>query len=374
MQVKRIEPICANKNDIESYLFEILSKGNYILKVENEVVILPRFVLVIEKFLKVISKLLTTLGYSEIECDSVELMLKTIEITDCNKYFSLNKSFGSFSSNSLKVKGVAQLETLYLAKGEILSILDTLDRYAHDNLSLPLIFGKDKDKEVYSWYLLLPNNEFVSVGEVCLIEDNKICFEINFNLLLGLILVHSDEHGVILPNSLINESVVIIPKNKAKIGVLDLCKNIKKSLDNLNSKIDEENINFGYKNAFYDRIGLPIKIIVDKEKDIDKVEIVSRLTHEKKRISIEEVEKETIIILNKTKKELYKKARKKIDEEAIKCGNLQFVSWCGNECLKTDDEHYYCIPFHQILSLKHCDFCDNLGKKYLYILKRNKNF
>lgn len=374
MQVKRIEPIYSGKKDIDAYLKEILIKGEYILDIDNEVIVLPRFVLFIDKIKTEIKRLLSILGYKEIKCGSDKLLENIIEKSLDKKYFLIKEEFNSLNFKSMEISGISSFETAYLAKGEVLTILDTLDRYAKDHLSFPLLFGRDCEGEVYRWYSALPDGTFASIGEITLVNEKTITFKLNFGFVLCLILMHSDQYGVVLPSSLAEHEIIIIPKNKAKLGVLELSKEIKDMLINCVVAIDDENTNFGYKNNFYDRVGIPIKIIVDKEKEIEKIEIVSRWNHERKQVSKESIEKEIMILLKKMKKELYKSASKYVDNDLINEGNIKLVSWCGEDCLEIKEDNYYCIPFHQILSLRHCDFCNNIGKKYLYILKKNKNF
>ena len=381
MNKKRIEPLVHTKQELKEYFYEIMNKGEY-LYIDKDIAFSYAFFELNERIkneLKIIFEKMNYVFTYIYDDSQIDTLLFHSENKNC--FFRHNNK--NLNSETFTFEGVAKLDTEYLAKGEIFSVMDVVDKFANDVLNIPLVYGKDLYKEEYRWYAMLPNNEMLKVGEISydFSSSHIIKFSLDFSLFIASILMNSDEKGIVLPTRVSPIDIVVLPKNKAKVGTLDLCKKICNELKDYKVLLDDSEDNFGYKNAYYDFKGIPFKVIASISEGEEKIVLVTRYNHEKIELGLEELKKYIYIKSIRISKEILKLNRKRVDEktELIREGNLDknkinIVTWCGEECINIDTDYDYLIPFHQMLSSVPCHFCGKLNKKFIYIIKKTKIF
>jgi len=311
---KRIEPIVNTKDNLKEYFYEILEKGDYIYLDSNNIAFSNAFFELVENLKNKLKILFEKMNYKftyVYDDEQIKLLngkQKYCYFRHLNKYLNIE---------TFTLEGVSSHDTEYLAKGEIFSILDSIDKFTNETLNIPLVYGKDLYEEKYCWYAFLPNNEAIKVGELSYFEEcHKVNFKLNFGLFITSILINSDEKGLVIPFDVSPIQVAIIPKNKAKIGTMELCKKVLNELYDYRVILDESEENYGYKNVSYDLKGVPFKVIVSISEGQEKLTLVSRYTKEKEEVSIEELKELIYVKSIKTNKLMLKNNRKSLDSNS----------------------------------------------------------
>ena len=160
----------------------------------------------------------------------------------------------------------------------------------------------------------------------------------------ALIMVHSDDNGLVLPPKIAPTQVVIIPIGNVKEEVINIYNKLKEN--NIDVIIDESDKTPGYKFAEAEVLGIPIRIEVG-ERDLkeNKITFVRRDTSEKyiedKNIDIVSYTKN---LLNNIQNNLYDKAKQRSQRLTYEAHTLKEVEdimntkpgfvkamWCGNK-------------------------------------------
>ena len=165
----------------------------------------------------------------------------------------------------------------------------------------------------------------------------------------GLIMVHSDDKGLVLPPKIAPKQVVIIPIGNDE-RVYDLAEKIKKELNdnNIVTYIDNTDKSPGFKFAEAEVNGIPIRIeIGPRDLDNNKITFARRDTSEKytedKDVNIVEYVSNLLEVIQKS---MYQKAVERRDKLTFTAHNLKemedilntqpgfiHADWCGNkEC------------------------------------------
>ena len=164
----------------------------------------------------------------------------------------------------------------------------------------------------------------------------------------ALIMVHSDDKGLILPPKLASLQVVIIPiwsNAEIKELVMKKANSIKTDFKKdriISIELDDRDVRPGEKYFEWEKKGIPLRIELGP-KDIEKNSaiLVRRDTGEKKSVSLKNLKKETYKILDEIQTNLYKRALqfrnnriKSVDnwkdfKDEIENGNFVLAHWCG---------------------------------------------
>lgn len=201
-----------------------------------------------------------------------------------------------------------------------------------------------------------------------------------------MIIMHSDDKGLVLPPRVAPIQIVIVPIlfEKTKDDVLKKASELKKKLSKEYSvKLDDrEDYTPGWKFNEWELKGVPLRIEIGP-KDIEKehVMVVRRDTGEKEAIKWKILNKRVDEILIDIQNNLFKKAKKHMDSSLIKVKDwkeflkaVKNKKWikadhCGSkDCEKeikekTQGVKTNCIPFEQPKKLGKCVHC---GEKAQY--------
>lgn len=192
----------------------------------------------------------------------------------------------------------------------------------------------------------------------------------------GLIMVHSDDKGLVLPPRLAPIQVVIttIGRGDEVISVKQKAREISDILKqfNIRTEIDDRDLRPGEKFYEWEKKGVPVRIELGPRDIADnKVILVRRDINQKQEVPITTVSKEVNNLLEIIHKDLYKKALqnrtqhlKKVDEwgdfvQSIKEGNFVLAHWCGDEKVEKQIKEetgatIRCIPFEQKIEEGKC--------------------
>lgn len=166
----------------------------------------------------------------------------------------------------------------------------------------------------------------------------------------GIVLVHGDDNGLVMPPKIAPVQAVIIPIVKSKEGddkVLREAKKIKDKLSGLRAvEVDErEGYSLGWKINSWELKGVPLRIeLGEKEIESRTLTLVRRDNFEKIKVKFDDVEKEVNKILDEIQNNLLGKHKKFVEENThivdtyeqfkdIMSGKRGFISafWCEDK-------------------------------------------
>lgn len=245
--------------------------------------------------------------------------------------------------------------------------------FLKDYLAIPSIFGKKTEFEKFPGALTTHTVETMMQDGQALqsatSHDLGTIFSVPFNIkyqdkdnkyqnvhqtsagissriIGGIIMVHGDDKGLVLPPKIAPIQVKINALFSIKNPkVLDVCNKIKKTLNHIRVSIDATDKNFGFKMFDGETKGIPIQInIGPKTLEKNEAEIVIRNRVEKINVSLNKIDEKFIEkMLNDYHHELYNKSLKfleskiveikHIDEfdKVIKKGNFILAFWAGSQ-------------------------------------------
>ena len=265
-------------------------------------------------------------------------------------------------------------ETREEAEEETLRMLNVYNDFFHDYLAIPSLIGKKTDKEKFAGAEYTYTVEALMYNGICLQSATSHYFgqkfskayDIKFSnrenkldyvyqtswgsttrMIGALIMVHSDDYGLVLPPKIAPRQVVIVPvKDDVNVNTLaeDLCNQLNDN--NITTYIDYSNKSAGFKFAEAEVNGIPIRIeIGPRDLNDGFITLVRRDTREKTNVFInDDVVSSVKTLLNDIQNNLYNRAlerrnemtyvAKSMDEmKEIISNHPGFVKamWCGNE-------------------------------------------
>lgn len=214
---------------------------------------------------------------------------------------------------------------------------------------------------------------------------------ISTRLIGGLIMVHSDNRGLVLPPKMAPVQVVIIPIAQKKEGVMEKANEL---FDKIKGKgirveLDDSTANSpGWKFNQYEMKGYPIRIEIGP-RDIanNQAVAVRRDKLEKEIISLDNIEDTIAHMLDTMQVDLFEKAKdhrenhtyivKDYEEYKKELANrpgFAKMMWCGErECEDKLKEEtgatIRCIPFDQEDLGDKCHICGKASKHMIYVAR-----
>ena len=286
-------------------------------------------------------------------------------------------------------------ETKEEAEKETLQMLNVYNDFFHNYLAIPSIVGKKTDKEkfagaeyTYTVESLMYNGVSLQSGtshyfgqkfsrayDIKFVNrENKFDYAyqtswgVTTRMIGALIMVHSDDYGLVLPPKIAPRQVVIIPI-KDTLEVSNLAHKYLEELNknNIISYIDDTNKSAGFKFAEAEVNGIPIRIeIGPRDLENGKVVLVRRDTREKIEIDINSNIVETIInLMNDIQNNLYNRALERRNKQTYIAHNLDEMTdimnkhpgfikamWCGDPACELKIKEIKgtksrCIPFDE---------------------------
>lgn len=163
----------------------------------------------------------------------------------------------------------------------------------------------------------------------------------------GLIMVHSDDYGLVLPPRIAPKQVVIIPIGKGD-KPLSMAHEYKELLNKngIVAYIDETEKSPGFKFAEAEVNGIPVRIeIGERDLENNQITIARRDTREKMQVSLENLDIVNYVseLLETIQHDMYERAKKRRDELTFEAHNLEDMEnilnkqpglihgmWCGD--------------------------------------------
>ena len=281
-------------------------------------------------------------------------------------------------------------------------------------LAIPVVKGKKTDKEKFS------GAEATYTVE-CMMHDHKAlqggtshyfgdgfakAFDITFTgkdnqlhhpfqtswgvstrMIAGIIMVHGDNRGLVLPPRIAPTQVMVIPVAQHKEGVLEANRAV---MDRLKAagfrvKMDDSDNSPGWKFAEYEMKGVPLRLeLGPKDMEQNQCVLVRRDSGEKSFVSLDDIESTVAKMLDEIHAGLFARAKQNLEEHTFPAFSLAeakqiqeerggFIKtmWCGElECeLKMKEEagmSSRCIPLEQEHLADTCAICGKPAKHMIY--------
>ena len=259
------------------------------------------------------------------------------------------------------------------AEKETNQMMEVYRWFHHDILAIPSITGKKTEKEKFAGAEYTLTNEALMYNGVALQAGTSHYFGQKFSeaydvkflnkenkqeyvyqtswgtttrMIGGLIMVHGDDYGLVLPPNIAPKQVVIIPIGTDE-EVLLLAEKYNKELNEnaITSYVDLSVKSPGFKFAEAEVNGIPLRIEIGyKDLENNSVTIVRRDTSEKESVKLNDVTNKVIQTLEDIQNNLYNKALKNMKEKTYDAKTLDEVKeimenhpgfvnahWCGKE-------------------------------------------
>ncbi len=295
--------------------------------------------------------------------------------------------------------------------------IDEYQKMCEELLAIPVILGKKTDAEKFAgaFYTftieaLMPDGKALQMGTSHnLGQGFAKAFGINFldrnekeqlpwqsswgfstRLIGAVVMVHSDDKGLVLPPRLAPNKVVIVPIlfKDSKEKVLKKAREIAGKLKKFGAIFDErDSYSPGWKFNEWELKGIPIRIEFGP-KDMEKgsAVLVRRDTGEKEVVKLDKIDKRVAELLEEIHNGLLAKATKFLEsntikakdwsefQKAIEARKMVLVPFCCSEACEEDikDEttaSSRCIPFGQKPVKAKCVKCGKPADKLVYFAK-----
>ena len=153
---------------------------------------------------------------------------------------------------------------------------------------------------------------------------------VSTRLMGALIMVHSDDNGLVLPPKLAPVQVVIIPINKGDEQLQQITAKLQPVIDQLRElgisvKYDDsDNKRPGFKFADYELKGVPVRLVMGgRDLENNTIEIMRRDTLEKESVSFDGIVERVKEMLDDIQHNIFEKARSYRDAHVYECDNYE---------------------------------------------------
>ncbi len=261
------------------------------------------------------------------------------------------------------------------AEKEALKILKMYKDFMEKYLAIPVITGEKSEAErfagalrTYTVEALMQDGKALQMGTSHNLGQNfaKV-FEINYTdednkqayvwqtswgvstrLIGGLIMVHSDDKGLVLPPKIAPLQVIIVPiwgNNSREDAVTNIASRVLEKLEKSGVRVkmdDRDSETVGNKFYAWEKKGVPIRIELGKQEVADNtVILVRRDSGEKQTVSIDDVTDIIVETLNDIQSNLFVRAKKFQEEHSyfiydykkfqkqLERGGFIYSHWCG---------------------------------------------
>jgi len=151
---------------------------------------------------------------------------------------------------------------------------------------------------------------------------------VSTRLMGALIMVHSDDNGLVLPPKLAPIQVVIVPIYKGdeqRKAISDKLQPVITKMQELGISVkfdDSDNKRPGFKFADYELKGVPVRLVIGgRDLENNTIEIMRRDTLEKENVSFDGIVERVQTLLDDIQRNLFEKARAYRDAHIFECDN-----------------------------------------------------
>lgn len=302
------------------------------------------------------------------------------------------------------------------AEQETRQMLDIYADVCENYLAIPVVKGRKTEKEKFAGaeYTLTIESlmhdgkalqsgtshyfgtGFAEAFDIRFLDENgeqkpvhQTSWGMSTRIIGGLIMVHGDNRGLVIPPRIAPTQAMIVPVAQHKEGVLDQAYALRDQLQDLvRVDIDASDKMPGWKFNEYEMKGIPVRIEIGP-KDIEKnqVVLVRRDTGEKTFVPRNELDNRLPALLGEIQQNLYDKALAHREETTTTAVDMDefarnldetpgFIKamWCGDTACEEKIKEATsatsrCIPFEQEKVADTCVCCGKKAKEMVYWAK-----
>jgi len=304
---------------------------------------------------------------------------------------------------------------------EVMQILKFYQDLMEDYLAIPVLIGKKSEREKFAgaFYTttleaLMPDGKVMQMGtshnlgqnfskpfEIKFIDKDKkekyvwtTSWGISTRLIGTIVMMHGDDKGLILPPKIAPYQIVIIPiyyKKSEKNKIVKKAKEISNTLEKNEVRTiadDRAEYTPGWKFNEWELKGVPIRIEIGPI-DVKKkqVVIVRRDNFEKMIVKEKDLVKKISFVLNEIQKNLFRKAKKFLNENIAivknyeefkkileEKGGLIRACWCSEQHCEDQIKletgaTIRTIPFKKEKVFSNCVYCNKKASEVVYFAK-----
>jgi prolyl-tRNA synthetase len=241
------------------------------------------------------------------------------------------------------------------AEKEVTDILGLYKKTVEEELAIPVITGKKSEKEkfvgaVYTLTMesLMPDGKALQMGTSHFLGQNfskpfdvkyadkenvenfawQTSWGVSWRLIGGMIMVHGDDKGLVLPPRVAPIQVIIIPiyySDEHKEKIESISKDIEEKLRVAGIRVQVDNreqLTPGFKFNDWEMKGIPLRIeIGPKDLEKNKVTFARRHNRQKDDQNITGLVKRVMSELDKIHNDMFTDAQKILDEKTIEVNN-----------------------------------------------------
>ena len=299
------------------------------------------------------------------------------------------------------------------AEAEVMEILEIYRRTVEEELAIPVITGKKSEKEkfvgaVYTTTMesIMPDGKALQMGTSHFLGQNfSKPFEVKFadrdnvehftwqtswgvswRLVGAMIMVHGDDHGLVLPPRVAPIQAVIIPIISGKGDgqtIINVAQHVMELLEKADLRVhldDRQELTPGYKFNDWELKGVPIRIeIGPRDVQNNSMVVATRYNGQKTTLKLDKVVADIQDILDLAQKSMLSKAKQLLEKNiceafsyedlksGIKVGGFVRTRWCGRqECENGIKEEtggeIRVIPFDDKIEDGKCVYCGDKAK------------
>jgi prolyl-tRNA synthetase len=303
-------------------------------------------------------------------------------------------------------------------ENEALDYLELYRKVAEELLAVPVIKGEKTQKERFAGAKktftiegFMPDGKALQLGTThnlgqgfakafnikYMDKDEKEKYPwqnswgISTRMLGALVMVHSDNKGLVLPPNIALNKLVIVPifKNDNKEEILKFSNKIKQDLIEFNPLIDERDYSSGWKFSDWELKGVPLRIeIGPRDIENNQVVLVRRDNKEKIFVKLNELKNKVNETLENIQKDLFNKAKKHMENnivfvknenefvKAIEKRKLIKTYFCCDEKIEDEIKEKYavtsrCMPLNEKLPNDAKCFYTNNDAKAIVLFSKN---
>lgn len=323
------------------------------------------------------------------------------------------------TSEFLWQEGHTLHETAEEAQAETMQMLNIYREMAEKVLAMPVVVGQKSEKEkfagahaTYTMEALMHDGQALQAGtshnlgqhfteafDITYLDRNNeqsnpfhTSWGVSTRLIGGIIMVHGDDNGLVLPPKVAPTQIVIIPVAQHKEGVLDKAYELKKLLSaTFRTELDDSDNSPGWKFNQWEMKGVPIRLeIGPRDIEAGQCVLARRDTGEKVTVSLDSVSDSVAALLDTIQQNLFDRALKMREEKTSTAKDLDefkenlknnpgFVKamWCGDrECEDKIKEEtgatLRCVPFddeQEVIGEGTCVCCGKKADKMAYFAR-----
>ncbi len=300
------------------------------------------------------------------------------------------------------------------AQARTIQMLNVYADFCEEVLAIPVIRGQKTEKEkfagaeeTYTIESLMHDGKALQAGTSHNFgdgfakafgiqyadKDNKLKYVcqtswgVSTRMIGGIIMVHGDNDGLVLPPRIAPTQVMVIPIRQQAEGVMEKAREIAESLKEagLTVKLDDSDKSPGWKFSEQEMRGIPVRIeLGPKDLEAGSAVIVRRDTREKITAPIGTLAQKVPEVLETMQQDLFDRAKEHRDTHtytAVTKEEFQKISyekpgfikamWCGDQACEDAIKEELgvtsrCIPFEQEHLSDTCVWCGRPAKHLVY--------